>query len=272
MDERAGHSGSELWPPVVIAHLSDLHLDETREAHERAQRVVSHLARATHPVDAVLVSGDISDRGSRSDYAAARVLLSCLPAPVLFCVGNHDQRAAFAAELLDWPSHRADTPVNQALSLAGVRILVLDSLVPGRAHGYLSPETLDWLEAQLAPAPAMPALVALHHPPIALGLPALDAIRLANAADLESVLTRHHNVVGVLCGHAHAAVASWFAGRPLRVAPGVRSTALLPWEPAPGTAGGPQAHPGACMTTEAPVALIFHTYAHRVLTTYVRPL
>lgn len=245
----------------MLAHLSDLHLDATVQARERTARVVGYLAGLPGPLDAVLISGDVSDRGSGPDYALARGLLAELGVPVRCTVGNHDERTAFAAELLDRPDHAADEPINQLLDVGGVRLAVLDSLVPGRADGYLDPRTLDWLDATLTAAPGLPALVALHHPPVALGLPWLDAIRLVNSTDLETVLGRHPQVAGVLCGHAHTAASSTFAGRPLRVAPGVRSGAVLPWEQ--GAEG---------MATDRPVALAFHRYTDGVLTTYVRAL
>lgn len=252
--------------PVVLAHLSDLHLDATTEARARGVRVAGYLAGLTGQVDAVLVSGDVSDRAAASDYALARLMLGELPVPVLWAVGNHDERTAFAAGLLGRPEHPPGEPLNQVLDLGAVRLVVLDSLWPGHTAGYLAGATLDWLDTTLAAAPAVPALVALHHPPAVLGLPRLDPSRLVNAADLAGVLTGHPQVAAVLCGHAHAAVSSWFAGRPLRVAPGVRSSAVLPWEQPDAPDGAP------LMTTVPPVALAFHTYADGVLTTYVRAL
>jgi hypothetical protein len=44
-----------------------------------------------------------------------------------------------------------------------------------------------------------------------------------------AVIADHARVVAVLCGHAHTAAATTLAGRPLLVAPGVMSTARLPW-------------------------------------------
>jgi 3',5'-cyclic AMP phosphodiesterase CpdA len=251
--------------PVVLAHLSDLHIDGTDEARTRMERVASYLGGLASSVDAVLVSGDVSDTGAAEDYVVARALLAQSPAPVLFAVGNHDLRAPFAAVLLGRPGHDPSSPVNQVHDIGGVRLVILDSVAPGRSDGHLDEATLDWLDATLAAAPATPTLVALHHPPVALGLDVLDAIRLANASELEPILARHACVVGVLCGHAHAAASSSFAGRPVRVAPGVRSSAVLPWEPA--EASGPQV-----LSADRPVALAFHSYVEGVLTTHVRAL
>jgi 3',5'-cyclic AMP phosphodiesterase CpdA len=251
--------------PVVLAHLSDLHVDGTLAARSRLERAVSYLARLPGSVDAVVVSGDVSDRGTEEDYAVVRTLLAQLRAPVFYAVGNHDLREPFAATLLDRPAADGSSPLNDVHDIGGLRLVVLDSVVPGRPEGRLDDTTLDWLDATLAAAPATPALVALHHPPVALGLPVLDAIRLVNAADLETVLARHACVVGTLCGHAHTAASSSFAGRPLRVAPGVRSSAVLPWETS-------EASGAEVLTTDLPVALAFHLYFEGVLNTHVRAL
>jgi Icc protein len=75
----------------------------------------------------------------------------------------------------------------------------------------------------------MSVLICLHHPPVPLHIPLVDAIRLGESEQLAAVIEEHPRVVAVLCGHAHVAAASTFAGRPLLVAPGVVSTTRLPW-------------------------------------------
>src|SRR5205814_838610 len=90
------------------------------------------------------------------------------------------------------------------------------------------PDTLAWLDGVLGDHDG-PAFVALHHPPLPLHQPLMDAIRLGDGAALAAVLDRHPRVVAVLCGHAHTAASTVFAGRPLIVAPGVLSSLRLPW-------------------------------------------
>ena len=112
----------------------------------------------------------------------------------------------------------------------------------------------------LAGAPDRPAFLAMHHPPVELSTPHVDCIRLRPEQPLADLVRRHPQVVAVLCGHAHTAAASSFAGRPLLVAPGVVSTLLMPWEN-----GGP-------ISYDLPPALAFHVYADGRLTTHYRAL
>jgi 3',5'-cyclic-AMP phosphodiesterase len=244
---------------VVLAQVSDFHIDGGEVRAARAERVMGYLAALPRPVDAVLVTGDIADHGTAEEYQAARRLLR-FPAPVLVCPGNHDRRADFRRVLLGEAGGDGDRPVNQAHHLEGVTVLCCDSTVPGEDGGYLADETLGWLDAALAADPDRPALVAMHHPPVALGIPFVDGIRQAGGQRLQDVLARHRQVVAVLCGHAHTPASTWFAGRQLLVAPGVASTVLLPAErPA-----------GDVIDDTLPPAVAFHLLEEGRLTTHFR--
>jgi Icc protein len=244
---------------VLLAQVSDFHIDGGDASGARAERVMRYLAALPRPVDAVLVTGDVADHGAVEEYRAARRLLRA-PAPVLVCPGNHDQRANFRRVLLDDPGGDGDRPVNQLHHLDGVTVILCDSTVPGQAGGYLADETIAWLDAALAATPDRPVLVAMHHPPVTLGIPFVDGIRQEGGHRLQDVLRRHRQVVAVLCGHAHTAASTWFAGRQLLVAPGVASTVLLPAErPA-----------GDVLDDRLPPAVAFHLLDDGRLTTHFR--
>lgn len=97
------------------------------------------------------------------------------------------------------------------------------------SEGFLDDGTLTRLDKVLADSEG-PALVCFHHPPVRLGIPFVDGIRLREPERLADVIAPHGNVAAVLCGHAHTGATTTFAGRPLVVAPGVVSTAVLPFE------------------------------------------
>ncbi|MER5478896.1 metallophosphoesterase [Streptomyces sp. NPDC002734] len=213
---------------VLLAQISDLHLDGSERATRRAERVMEHLRALPRPVDAVLVTGDIADHGTEAEYEeAARILQA--PFPVLTCPGNHDARGAYRKALLG--EEPAPGPVNRVHHVAGAAVLMIDATVPGRDEGLLDGETLDWAHAQLAALPeGVPALLAFHQPPVDLHHPLPDSCRLQRPQDLAALLDAHPAVVAVLTGHAHTAAASTFAGRPVIVGPAVTWTLRLPWE------------------------------------------
>src|SRR5690606_1341354 len=137
----------------------------------------------------------------------------------------HDDRGQFRKVLL---GQDGDGPINQARTIGGVLFALCDSSIPGRVEGRLAPETMAWLRELLTGTDA-PAFVCLHHPPVPLHQPLVDSVRLTEAAGLAELIEECPNVVAVLCGHAHSAGASTFAGRPVVVAPAVDSTLRLPW-------------------------------------------
>ncbi|MQY13181.1 3',5'-cyclic adenosine monophosphate phosphodiesterase CpdA [Streptomyces sp. RB5] len=212
---------------VLLAQISDLHLDGGERAHERAARVMDYL-RAL-PLDALLVTGDIADHGAQAEYEEAAELLRA-PFPVLTCPGNHDRRAAYRKALLgESPS---EEPVNRLHHVAGTAILMADVTVPGRDEGVLSPETAAWIGATLDElGGSVPALLAFHQPPVDIHHPVADTMGLQRPRELAAVLASRPEVAAVITGHVHSAGASLFAGRPVVTGPGVVNTIRLPWEP-----------------------------------------
>ncbi|MGW4086305.1 metallophosphoesterase [Streptomyces sp. NPDC004822] len=242
---------------VLLAQISDLHLDGTNRATERAARVMDHLRNLPHPVDALLVTGDIADHGAEAEYEEAARLLTA-PFPVLTCPGNHDVRPAYRKALLGEAPDGG--PINRVHHIAGTAILMCDSTIPGRDEGRLDAETLGWIDDQLTALPAgTPALVAFHQPPVELHHPLPDSGRLEQPEQLAALLEAHPRVAAVLTGHAHTAAASTFAGRPLIVGPAITWTLRLPWE---------GDHPA---DRDQPPALAFHVLDDdRRLTTHYR--
>jgi 3',5'-cyclic-AMP phosphodiesterase len=215
---------------LVIAHLSDPHLDGTSEARDRLRRVTAYVREFTRPVDVVLVTGDLADHGS--EYAEVAGELAVFgEVPVLVLPGNHDAseplRAGLAA-YLDSPG--SGHPVHQVRDVAGARFVLLDTTVPGADHGLLSAESLDWLRGVLAEPVDRPLFVAFHHPPVGLHHPTMDQWLLRDADAFADVI-RGRPITALLAGHFHNGLATTFAGFPLLLAPGIRSTVPLPVEP-----------------------------------------
>ncbi|MFJ3836572.1 metallophosphoesterase [Streptomyces sp. NPDC090054] len=234
---------------IVIAHLSDVHLDGGPRAAERTRAVMDYLDALPHDLDAVLVSGDIADTGKPSEYEEARALLASRH-PTVICPGNHDERVAYRRVMLG-EEQPSELPVDQVLRGAGFVLAVCDSSVPGEDHGFLTEQTLTWLDGVLTDTPhEVAVLVAFHHPPVPLHTPYVDGIRQFGEERLAELAGRHPHLRAFLCGHAHTAAATTFAGRPLLVAPGVVSTLRLPWE----TATGPDHH----VHLDEPPAVAFH--------------
>ena len=114
-----------------------------------------------------------------------------------------------------------DAPLDYAVDLGALRLVVIDSTIPGEDRGDFESAQLEWLEAELASAPEQPTILAMHQPPIAHRDRRLGR-REPPAADREAlaaVIERHPQVRAIVGGHLHRIAASSLAGRPVIVAP-----------------------------------------------------
>lgn len=214
-------------PTRTLAHLSDLHItgDGSRvggvvDTRARVTAALDVLTSWNVACDAWVFSGDLSDDGTPASYAWLRETVGTASAragvPVIWANGNHDERDAFRTALLGVPG--GDEPYLAEHALGGLRVLVVDSTVPGLPYGRLEPGTLDWLRERLAEPAAEGTIVVLHHAPLP---PAQDGAWgwvLAHPEDLAAVL-RGSDARAVLAGHFHHAAFGVFAGVGTSVAP-----------------------------------------------------
>jgi 3',5'-cyclic AMP phosphodiesterase CpdA len=95
--------------------------------------------------------------------------------------------------------------------IGGLRVIVLDSSVPGAPYGTVRPDQLAWLKAELETPAADGTLLVLHHPPVPDPTRLAGLLTLHGSTDLEKVV-RGSDVVAVLAGHAHHGISATFAG------------------------------------------------------------
>jgi Icc protein len=175
----------------------------------------------------VLLSGDLAEHAADAEYDQLRELLAPLDAPIHVVAGNHDDRAALRRHF-DLPGLDGE-PIQYAVDLGPLRLVVLDTTRPGEDPGTLDEERLAWLDAELAGAPEVPTVLAMHHPPLVTGLPSLDAIGLAaeDRRALGAVVERHTQVCRLVAGHMHRAITAELAGRLVLVVPSTYMQARL---------------------------------------------
>ena len=215
---------------MLICQLTDLHVrpagkpanrvSETNMFTERAFRAV---ARLNPSPDVVVITGDLTDCGLDEEYANLnRLLRRFLPMPVFVIPGNHDRRGNFREGLKHLPGVAADPHyVQYTVDDYPVRLVMLDTLVPGAGHGELGPEQLEFLDQALAAAPDKPTIVGMHHPPFACGIAHMDRINLRNIPDFAAIIARHHQVERIICGHHHRPIVARLAHAIASIAPSV---------------------------------------------------
>lgn len=206
---------------MVIAQLSDTHIkDGQHEPTERLRAAVAHLLRLPAPPDVVLISGDCTDTGSASEYAVLRETLQPLPMPVYAVPGNHDHRTQLRAVLGEQGTQHMAEFMQYVVEDAGpVRLIGLDTLLPGQDRGLLDENRLNWLNDRLVEAPERPTLLFMHHPPFPTGLRAYEQMNLAGAAEFAELVSRHPQVERIVAGHVHTGITRRFAGTVAQTCP-----------------------------------------------------
>ncbi|MFC6355254.1 phosphodiesterase [Luethyella okanaganae] len=214
---------------LVIAHISDTHfLGGGRELYGRVDTDIGvwaamrQLERSGIRPDAFVFTGDIADRGEPDAYLRVRDIVEPvaerLGAELVWVMGNHDARAAFRSELLRETGRQdVGAPVDRIVEVGGLRIVALDTSVPGYHHGAIERSQLEWLAAVLATPAPLGTVLALHHPPIPTPLAAMTVLELEHQHELAAVVAGS-DVRAILGGHLHYATTSLFAGVPVSVA------------------------------------------------------
>jgi 3',5'-cyclic-AMP phosphodiesterase len=218
---------------TILAQLSDPHVEAgpgdtaSADALGAAVRAVLRLDPAP---DAVLVSGDITNLADARSYARVADLLAPLPMPVHVLPGNHDDRAAlraaFPSAAVDGP---ADAPYRWAVRCGGLRLVGCDTTIPGHEGGELDADARTWLVRALEADIDTPTILAMHHPPIEVGIAAFDAIGLPpdDRWALSGLLEMAPGVRRVVCGHVHRAAAGELGGVGVFTCPSVHLQARL---------------------------------------------
>jgi len=236
---------------MLLAQLSDTHVLEPGavlcgvvDTAALLAAAVAHVNALEPSPDFVLVTGDLVDDGSQAQYAHLRQLLAPLRAPVILVPGNHDDPAALLAE---FPDQRG----RAVHDLGPLRLVVLDSRLPGQPGGCLGEEQLRWLDEVLATDRGRPALVAVHHPPFVTGIVHMDGMGLQDAEAFGEVIARHPHVERVLSGHLHRPIQVRWRGTLALTAPSVAHQVSLDLRP-----------DGTATFTFEPAAILLHWWRH----------
>ena len=225
---------------MILAQLSDPHIvgagklfrcpmqgtapNAARARHEfdtapYLARAVATLNLLVPRPDIAVVTGDLVDHGEPEEYEQLRHLLARLSMPVFVIPGNHDAREPLREAFRSARYLPVDGYLQYSIEDYPLRLVALDTLVPGKHVGMLCAERLGWLDATLAAQPDRPTVILMHHPPFATGITYMDNYGLDNAAGLAEIVARHPQVERILCGHLHRAIDRRFAGTVAGTAP-----------------------------------------------------
>jgi 3',5'-cyclic AMP phosphodiesterase CpdA len=225
---------------MLICQLTDLHVRPVGMASNRVsetnmftERALAAVAAFRPAPDLVLITGDLTECGLPAEYDNLNAILRrTMTMPVHVIPGNHDRRVNLRQALAHLPGVTADPEfVQYVIEDHPVRVVMLDTVVPGASHGALSAAQLDWLDRTLAARPSQPTLVAMHHPPFETGLAHMDKIALIPADTFRSMIARHPQVERIICGHHHRPITGRCAHAIATIAPSVAHQVVLSLDP-----------------------------------------
>jgi 3',5'-cyclic AMP phosphodiesterase CpdA len=206
--------------PFLIAQISDMHI-KTRGAlsyrvvdtARHLRECIAHIQALKQQPDIVVATGDLTDFGKPEEYELLREILGELKLPLYMIPGNHDERGNMRAA---FPEHaylrQHDEFIQYTIEDTPIRIVALDTVVPGASGGELCEKRLAWLAATLRARQDAPTVVLMHHPPFRTLIGHMDEIGLANASTFKCVLANHPQVKAVLCGHLHRPIEAVWRG------------------------------------------------------------
>jgi Icc protein len=213
---------------LLICQLTDLHMvPRGRLAYGRVPtnsmvaRAIDRVTSLDPQPDIVIITGDLTDCGREEEYRLLAAELERLTCPVFVVPGNHDRREVLRAELPRYLTSLDGSLLHQVIDGFPVRIVLMDTVVPGHGHGELHPSCLDWLDRRLFERPETPTIIGMHHPPFTCGIGHMDAIALKEPERLAQVVRRHPQVERIVCGHHHRPIVTRFAGTIASICPSV---------------------------------------------------
>lgn len=202
-----------------IAQITDLHVVARDRlcyrrvpTNEQLRQAIAHINELKPSPDVVIASGDLTDHGRAEEYLELREILSDLKYPVYVIPGNHDNREMLTKAFADQGYVQPRPFVHYAIEDYPIRLVGLDSTVPGHHHGEMCAERLRWLDTTLKARPDIPTLIFMHHPPFRTGIQWMDASGLRGGRAMEKVVSGHRQVMRVACGHIHRPMHVAWAG------------------------------------------------------------
>ena len=223
----SGYTAQYPRPDHFVVHLSDTHFvaggaglyGGSVDSETHLRQLFSELDVSGARPEAIIITGDLADAGDPIAYEELKAIVEPAAlrygATVIWVMGNHDDRGAFRATLLG--QHPSAAPVDRVHWIGGLRVIALDSTVPGHHYGEISGTQLDWLAEELASPAPHGTILAMHHPPIPSVLDLAVLVELRDQASLAEVL-QGSDVRSIIAGHLHYSTSSTFAGIPVSVA------------------------------------------------------
>lgn len=188
-----------------ILQISDIHLNKDVngellgvKTQESLEAVIAHIKQNQSNMNAIILSGDLSQDGSADSYKRLAKMIDIFKVPIYFIPGNHDNpqvlQTVYPCESISNKRH---------IIFGEWQVVLLDSQKPGLVEGYLKAAELQFLRDCLEKYPNHHAIIMFHHQPLKINCEWLDKLGVQNADEFWEVVKQYPNVHTVFFGHVH---------------------------------------------------------------------
>ncbi|WP_293696697.1 metallophosphoesterase [uncultured Agrococcus sp.] len=213
--------GGSILARRVLVQLSDLHyIGEGRlfgglMLREIFAQIRAILELPQYTPEAIVVTGDLVHRGTQASYQDLQrefeMLRAAFAVPIIVTFGNHDDIERAAAVF----------PTMQIAHTETHRIVSFDNSDP-----EITPHQERWLVEQLAQPYRSGTILAFHHSPLPSLVPILQRRGMEKRAALARIV-ENSDVIQILTGHYHHAMAGTFAGVPCWSSPALSTQQIM---------------------------------------------
>jgi 3',5'-cyclic-AMP phosphodiesterase len=209
---------------LTFIHISDTHISpdpnySLSEADytplEGAKELVKSLQALPFKADFILHTGDVVYDPHESAYATAKEIFAPLDIPIHYIAGNHDHNDGLQRHLMGRDASDVIPNLHYEFEVNGVQIICVDSNGPVEVPaGYVTDDQLEWLESLCTADDDRPLVIAIHHNPIAVGIPWLDnLVKITNGLAFHNIIKKAQSrLVGVFYGHIHQSTTTYYDG------------------------------------------------------------
>ena len=224
---------------MIFAQLTDIHIKAGGKYAYNCVDTLSHLRRAvdhlnsfTPRLDFVVISGDLVDLGRADEYDLFKQEISRLDLPFYVIPGNHDHRDVMREAFADHEYLTKSGPLQFSFEQSGLRLIGLDTTLPGKSDGHFEADKQAWLREELEAHKDQPMLIFMHHPPFKTGIRHMDDIMLQSAdQDFWPVVSGCSQILQISCGHVHRAIEVFKNGFPVSICPASGHQVTLDLDP-----------------------------------------
>ena len=195
---------------MLIAQVTDSHVEAPGvlaqgkyDAHADFVRALDQVAAVQPRPDFILHTGDATHHGNADVHRDLRTRLEATGIPYAIIPGNHDENETLRAAFSDKPWMPGSGFIHFVIELPPLRLICLDTTIPGKVEGTLCPDRMAWLQSRLAEKPGAPTMIAMHHPAFRIGRTTSDARPFGNPKEFAELVAKHPNVSLVTAGHVH---------------------------------------------------------------------